>query len=155
MEKERIANIPVPHTAKRLDVRFGGKSKKSKDIKTSDKGCRFESTTPNRATLIIATPCSKEPYTLDDFPEDAEDLPGHFEENVIYPEPEPVEEPKEDDEAKAPEKEEEDANPNEGEGAAAADEEDAPNDENQPSDQEEEKDENQKPESQPLDKISE
>lgn len=59
LEQERLANIPVPHTAKRLEVRFGGKGKKSKGIKTSDKGCRFESTTQERATVIMAAACTK------------------------------------------------------------------------------------------------
>lgn len=81
LEAERIANIPPPPIlAKRLEFKF---PKNCKGIKPMNKGIRIEAKTnaPGTALMNVAIKC--EEYAIDDFPEDADDIPGTIE--IIAP----------------------------------------------------------------------
>ena len=77
IEAERIANLPPPPILpKRLEFKF---PKKAQGLKPMSKGNRIEAPSAEPGTVLVAVACLNEEYTIEDFPEGADDIPGTFE----------------------------------------------------------------------------
>ena len=97
-EAERLANEPPPPIlAARYDLRFNN-TKFNHALLVDDDGIKVTSEVITTGMLILTEPCNPEPYTIDDFPEDADDIPGTFDPYVSEAGEDPGGEPKPEEE---------------------------------------------------------
>ena len=93
-EEERIAALPPPPVvAKRWDIRYKG-PKSNKGLTLNSRGTAITSKTKEPCLIVSSECCTNDPYVLEDFPEDADDIPGTFDPYIPPPLP-TVEEEKE------------------------------------------------------------
>lgn len=98
IEAERLANEPPPPIlAARYDLRFNN-TKFNHALLVDDDGIKVTSEVITTGMLILTEPCNPEPYTIDDFPEDADDIPGTFDPYVSEAGEDPGGEPKPEEE---------------------------------------------------------
>ena len=85
IEAERIARLPPPKAyAKRFNFRFENNLLLQGFAVEEDEVIVSDALDP--ATIIIGEVLQNMPYIIEDFPEDATDIPGTFDEVEVIPE---------------------------------------------------------------------
>ena len=88
---EAIANAPPPPVvAKVFEFRFKDPAYKNENVDIDADNVKLTMNSNQLSIIIPKATCKNEPLTIEDFPEDADDIPGTFD----PPSPEPEREPR-------------------------------------------------------------
>lgn len=76
---EAIANAPPPPVVARVfEFRFKDPAYKNENVDINPENTRLTMNSNKLSIIIPKATCKNEPLTIDDFPEDADDIPGTF-----------------------------------------------------------------------------
>lgn len=77
-EEKRIAELPPPPILpNRWEIRFKD-PKGGSGAESNKRGTQFKVKTKDPAVMIPNAGCTNDPYVIEDFPPDADDIPGTF-----------------------------------------------------------------------------